>query len=499
MRPSTQKSVHLEFENIGCLSHIGVEFRPGLNIIRAPNASGKTSLVRALTSMFSDRIPPGHILALDNVQGRIRVQYDGAVYEKVLRRTTNGSVLSSGSMLPFADHRAFDACVALADTGVVHKITGGGAAFREYLENLSYGKYYSVVISSAQELVDELSRELAGPNFKNFEALPLFLTELTELHIQRDQIKERIKNLQARHKAEVDKMVKKADDKASILSREETRLSVLKNNLAREEEKEQQLLSFLGLTDDSSKVAVRLRDGIAESKAKQSRIGEEVTKRTESLEVLEKEVERLKSEAEQKRTGKIRGLRSLEKRLRRINKSVILKEEDIQQAEKFAAEDPKYTGRLVIEVRGEILKKIDWLNKAIAYFQEKYLRRMTTARLRFNRNITKAFEELGLKGFETVFLDQDFSLHLVRENSVQQPVETLSASEKLTISLILMLAAKETFLPNFPLFIVDELTLSYDPERFKQIVNYVKQRVPYVIVTSLTGGEVEKPEVTYET
>jgi len=54
----------------------------------------------------------------------------------------------------------------MAETGVVHKITGGGNAFREYLEKLSYGRYYSEVISAAQELVNDLSRELAGPEFE---------------------------------------------------------------------------------------------------------------------------------------------------------------------------------------------------------------------------------------------------------------------------------------------------------------------------------------------
>ncbi len=181
-------------------------------------------------------------------------------------------------------------------------------------------------------------------------------------------------------------------------------------------------------------------------------------------------------------------MEGLNKELQRIDKAIILKEDEIQQAESFPPEDPKYHGRLVVEVRSEMMKKIEWLEKVTEYFQEKYMRRMTTARLSFNRNVTKAFAELGLKGFENVFLDQGFALHLVREKSVQQPVETLSASEKLTISLVLMLAAKETFLPDFPFFIIDELTQSYDPERFRQIVNYMRKRVPYVIVTSLIAA-----------
>ncbi|MCW4021430.1 MAG: hypothetical protein NWF14_09435 [Candidatus Bathyarchaeota archaeon] len=498
MPRGTQKKVSLELENIGCLKHIELKIEPGLNIIKAPNASGKTSLIRGLTSMFSDTVPPSHILSLDAVNGGIKIQYGEKPYEKSLRRTPSGLVVASGGMLPFADHRAFDACVALAETGVVHKITGGGAVFREYLENLSYGKYYSAIISVAQELVNELSRELAGPIFKKFESLPLLLTELTELHIKRDHVREKTENLKAAHEADAQKLFKETEEKASALSREEMTLSELKRNLAHEEEKERQLLGFLKLTDDSKKVATQIKDGVSESKDRQNRVKEEITKQTKLLKNLRRGVETMKDQIEQKKNEEIKGLEDLEKELERINKAIILKEEEIQQAESFPANDPKYPGRLAIEVRSEMMKKIEWLDKVVEYFQGKYMRRMTSARLRFNRNATKAFEELGLKGFENVFLDQDFTLHIVRENSVQQPVETLSASEKLTVSLVLMLAAKETFLPDFPFFIIDELTLSYDPERFKQIVNYLRRQVPYVIVTSLTSQGTGKPQVLYE-
>jgi len=468
----------LELENIGCLRHIEVDFKPGLNIIEAPNASGKTSLIRGFASMFSDRIPAAHVLALDKVNGRIKVRYDGGMYEKTFRRTPSGSVASSGDMFPFADHRAFDACVALAETGVVHKITGGAAGFRDYMEKLSYGNHYSLVISASQELVNELSRELAGPSFEKFETLPLLLTELTNFHIRKDL------------EADVQSLVRDKEERASALSKEEANLSELQKDLTREEEKEQQLISFLGLTDESTKVATQIKDGISDSKDKQDRIKEEIEMQTELVENLRSEAKRLESQIEQKKAGEVKGLKDLDKELQRIDKAIILKEDEIQQAEGFPPEDPKYHGRLVVEVRSEMMKKIEWLEKVTEYFQEKYMRRMTTARLSFNRNVTKAFAELGLKGFENVFLDQGFALHLVRENSVQQPVETLSASEKLTISLVLMLAAKETFLPDFPFFIIDELTQSYDPERFRQIVNYMRKRVPYVIVTSLieAGG-----------
>jgi len=495
---SMQKGVHLELENIGCLRHIEIDLKPGLNIIKAPNASGKTSLIRGLISMFSDRIPPEHIISFGSLNGGIRLNYEGETYERTFNRTLSGSVAISGEILPFADTRAFDSCVAMAETGVVHKITGGGNAFREYLENLSYGRYYSEVISTAQELVNDLSRELAGPEFERFEALPLLLTELTELHIERELIKENIENLRANHEIEVQKLLKELENRKSALQKEEMKLAELERNLIREVEKERQLLSFLELTEDSSKAVAQMESAVADSRNSQKEIRGEIEKQTQLREDLEAEISTLRSRAERKKAEEVKGLKHEEEKLERTAKAIVIKEEDIEQAERFPPDNPGYPGRLVIEVRREIGKKIEWLNKVIEHFQEKYMRRMTTARLRFNRNITRAFEQLDLEGFANIFLDQDFALHIVRESSLQQPVETLSASERLTISLILMLAAKETFLPDFPFFIVDELTLSYDPERFRYIMNYIQQHVAYVIVTTLTStGERGELEVTF--
>ncbi len=245
MQRDTRQRLVLELKNIGPLKQIQLEIKPGINIIRAPNASGKTSLIRGFTSMFSDQVPPAHILALDEVQGRIAVQYGGKSYVKTLRRTPSGSVVASGPMMPFADHRAFDACVAMAETGVVHKITGGGAIFREYLENLSYGKYYSTVSSVAQELVNEMSRELASQSFERFESLPLLVTELTNLYLRREQAEAKIASLRSSHENEVQDAAKRKEDKKARLVREEATLSELRKELNNEKEKEQQLKSFL--------------------------------------------------------------------------------------------------------------------------------------------------------------------------------------------------------------------------------------------------------------
>ena len=498
MQADTRENIILELENIGCLKRLRIEFKPGLNIIKAPNASGKTTLIRGFSCMFSNRIPPSHLLALDELNGRIRVHYNGRIYEKTLRRTPSGQVIAHGDMLPFADPRAFDACVALAETGVVHRITGGSSVFRKYLEELSYGNYYSAVINASQELINEYSRKLAGPSFKNFEELPLLLTELTDLHIRRDQIQQEIEKSKSGHEAELQGIREEIEKKSSSLSKEEAYLSQLTRSLSLEKEREEQLQELLKLTDGSSEIAANIRRGIKSSRENQERIETEIKTQTQLVETLKRDLKTLRDSLKKKEAEGPHGLEDLERRLENIKKMIVLKEEEIQRAERFPPDDAEYPGKLVVDVRSEILRKIEWLDKVTGYFQEKYMRRMTNARHRFNSNVTKAFQNLGLKGFENVFLDQDFMLHVMREGSIQQPVETLSASEKLTISIILMLAAKETFLPNFPFFIVDELTLSYDPERFWRIMNYIKRRVPYVIVTSLTSSLTDKPEVIHK-
>ncbi|MBS7657342.1 AAA family ATPase [Candidatus Bathyarchaeota archaeon] len=498
MQQDTRLSLILKLENIGPLKQFQIEIKPGINIIKAPNASGKTSLVRGLASMFSNQIPPSHLLSLDEVQGKIVVIYGDKTYVKKLRRTSLGSVTASGTTLPFSDSRAFDACVAMAETSVVHKITGGGTVFREYLEVLSYGKYYSTIISAAQELINDISRELAGPSFERFESIPLLVTELTNLYLRREQVETKIANLKAGREDNAKDVIKKKQETEADLLKEENGLSILKAELHREEEKIKQLKEFLELTDDSAKVTARLRESIASSKKKQKEIRKAIIKKSRHIAYLREEVAKLEKEREEKLSLKSDELKSLEDEVQRLNEAINLKEEAIQQAEKIPDDDPRYGGRLVIEVRKDLANRIEWLNKVVEYYQDKYMRRMASAKLRFNRNINRAFKELMLKGFENIFLDQDFRLNIIRENGVHQPVETLSASEKLTVSLMLMLAAKETFLPDFPFFILDELTLSYDSARFKQILNYVKRHVPYVVVTALTSEERGEPTITYE-
>ena len=49
----------------------------------------------------------------------------------------------------------------------------------------------------------------------------------------------------------------------------------------------------------------------------------------------------------------------------------------------------------------------------------------------------------------------------------------------------MMYVAKQAHAPNFPMFVVDEVTGSYDLTRFRRIIDYIKGSVPFLMVTSL--------------
>ena len=67
------------------------------------------------------------------------------------------------------------------------------------------------------------------------------------------------------------------------------------------------------------------------------------------------------------------------------------------------------------------------------------------------------------------------------------PLEALAASERITIAIALLLAAKRNYVKDFPFFILDELITSYDPARFETIKDYLKQSGDYVIMTELSS------------
>ncbi|MFW9854645.1 MAG: archaea-specific SMC-related protein [Candidatus Thorarchaeota archaeon] len=111
----------------------------------------------------------------------------------------------------------------------------------------------------------------------------------------------------------------------------------------------------------------------------------------------------------------------------------------------------------------------------------------------FNAQIKFVYSRLKFQDFEEIKIDNEFRLIVRRKRrgaTIDQPIESLSDSERITIALICMLAGREEYVKDYPIFCLDKVTLDYDPSRFSMILDYLVQRgVPYILVTAAKSIE----------
>jgi len=145
-------------------------------------------------------------------------------------------------------------------------------------------------------------------------------------------------------------------------------------------------------------------------------------------------------------------------------------------------------------------KWIEVINRLIEYCKDRAEEQRREASEKFNLNVKKLMDNLGFEEFRTVKLNNKYRLYIERLNPktgdyVFQQVKSLSTSEKLSMALILQLALKETYIPNIPFFILDDIIEDFDDERRKKIFNYLEKKAKdmgwFLITTKLI--EEEKP------
>ena len=139
----------------------------------------------------------------------------------------------------------------------------------------------------------------------------------------------------------------------------------------------------------------------------------------------------------------------------------------------------------------------DWLRDVREYLDQRQHAHEVSAIADFNNNVKKVMSDLGFTEFDQIALDRDDKhLKVFRSGFIRQPVESLSTSEKYSLAIILQIALKETYVPDIPFFIVDEVVVSYDGARKGKILDYLdeiaKEDDLYVIVTKLSEEEGEE-------
>jgi len=127
----------------------------------------------------------------------------------------------------------------------------------------------------------------------------------------------------------------------------------------------------------------------------------------------------------------------------------------------------------------------------------KYQTQLNAARLIFNEKAREVMAAVGFKSFKSIKVDDNFKTVVVEEGGCRREIETLSTSEAVTVAILLALAAKKAYLPEFPLFIVDTVTTHYQLPKYKRIIEYLAEQVPYLIVTALSPREDEPIKIVH--
>lgn len=131
------------------------------------------------------------------------------------------------------------------------------------------------------------------------------------------------------------------------------------------------------------------------------------------------------------------------------------------------------------------------LGEMAEFFERRRHQHEVQAIADFNNNVRRVMDDLGFTEFDQIAIDKDdMRLKVLRSGFIRQPVESLSTTEKYSIAIVLQIALKETYLPDIPFFIVDEVVVSYDEEKKQRILDYLgqmaKEKEVYVIVTKLS-------------
>jgi DNA repair exonuclease SbcCD ATPase subunit len=284
----------LKVKDVGGLQGLNkfVLQRGKVNYVKAPNASGKTSLIRALTavlsipvgemsdSMMSEAVDLGIKSSESSVRdGFVNIRADDALVEfKTEEGTKSYRVSSDGSpkILPDGDEKFLVAGVLTSGSRIARQLVEGKDDFSWIVDELSYAARYGEVKEIAQTLKEDASRE----------------KERIEKDIQR--LYELDKHLQLLGQREEDheKRIKDEEEKIEIDEIKDAREKIRK---------------VIGKTHDEiealEKQAAPLKRDAKEKKEKLSKLEKQITEKASELESIDlqklgKDLETLQEETE---------------------------------------------------------------------------------------------------------------------------------------------------------------------------------------------------------
>lgn len=158
-------ALKIEVENVGGFQGIAkFELEKGLNLIVAPNATGKTSFVRALELMAlpNDELKgKGHYMNLivDSARGQARVKLiDTETKERRFRRVGDSLTCVEGNPFFSGETKVPTVCFAVPGNALIARMLAG-EPIREYVEELSDSLIYENAVAILGSFRRDLDRQ----------------------------------------------------------------------------------------------------------------------------------------------------------------------------------------------------------------------------------------------------------------------------------------------------------------------------------------------------
>jgi DNA repair exonuclease SbcCD ATPase subunit len=606
----------LELENIGGLAgRHRFELREGLSEIVAPNAMGKTSLVKALLAMYVPRMNPGELLNYDADEGYVKVEMEGKVFIKRFKREGGRVVEVESNPIAMDDKVRFMVLDPQFGEIVKRLVLEARSDITDYLTKVfrldEYSKRKEDLRSQIEDLektieylkkdvkelaeADEKRKELQSKHaelkqeLEKVKAVSVEKVKQIEERIMKLNKKlgvietrirdleneliptagERVRELQAeverlkrilnefyehyrepnKHVENIKERIKKADDlratyekeASELIAGEDARIPVVKMAMlikatkcptcGRHVERPEEFWPSK-LKEVEDEVRKRKEAIVKEYEKRIRRVDEErvslwkeleeFTKKynevreienirlpkytaqleslTKSLEGYKEELVRLKNERDAivKELEELkRGLSEEEKKAAEQRESMEKRlgelEQRIKDVEELIAKKSESGKRLY-----EVSKRLEELRKDLEVTERELYDTLAEMKDEFAKIASEVIRELGFSWLKSIRLVTDetkksFEVKVIRVlpsgREVEQPLNTLSTSERLALSLIVVLTGYKLKIldehKGMVPIIADEALLAFDPQRLEKVVEELKRYAKYVVITRL--------------
>jgi DNA repair exonuclease SbcCD ATPase subunit len=620
----------LEVENIGGL--VGkhkFEFKEGLSEVIAPNATGKTSLIKALLAMYTPDITPNELLNYDADEGYIKMNVNGRTFLRRFKREKEKVIEIDSSPVATDDRIRFTVLDPQLGEVVRRLVSETKPDITDYLTKIFKLDEYENRKNELKLHIENLEREMEHLK-EDVKELAKVDEERKRLEGERKELKKELEKMKAvsiervheidehiwylnKRIGEIDSRIKDleeslipvTEEKIKELQLEVERLRKIVDEFYehnREPDKyienirerieqvdslrekfRKELEGYINSLDARIpviKMAMTMRDTrcpicgafierpevfwssrlketeeevrkskeaiIKDYEERISKAENERTKLWKELEILTKkyndvrEIEaislpRYKSQLEEEN----KDLENYKKELFKLKneRNIIIKELEelkrgLSEEEKKVAEKRAEIERRLGEIEQrikdveehitkksesgrrltEVSKKIEELRMELERIERELYNILTTMKDEFANIASEIIKKLNFVWLKSIRLvkneaKKSFEIKVVRifpsGREMEQPINTLSTSERLALSLIVVLTGYklkmlEEYKGVMPI-IADEALLVFDPQRFEKVADELKKYAKYIVITRLArSDEVPKLTIVYK-